>query len=325
MFAQNLESVNVSFTKFEYFQPLFQVRFSSVLSNDMNVNSWVIDPQVPELCSFFLCVLFFSLSFRLGSFYLSVFWVTAFFCLHHSAGFCVLVIVFFSSEISFWLFFISLLSTPPPFFFKPRHNSSKEESSSYSPNLLLTSRWWGCWDAWLYLGERRCLIYPWSLLALVGMWPQFFFPVVWLSGRESTCHAGDTGDTGLISGSGRSPGRGHAHSLQYFGQENSMGRGAWWATIHRVSKSRIWLKQPSEAKHEHMFVWSKVIALFFLLSRLTLLLLWLERASFSWSFCSFLDVSGFAKSLAPTLDYMRQKENSGDLTRHHSLDPEIPS
>ena len=116
MFAQNLESVNVSFTKFEYFQPLFQVRFSSVLSNDMNVNSWVIDPQVPELCSFFLCVLFFSLSFRLGSFYLSVFWVTAFFCLHHSAGFCVLVIVFFSSEISFWLFFISLLSTPPPIF-----------------------------------------------------------------------------------------------------------------------------------------------------------------------------------------------------------------
>ena len=80
------------------------------------INSWVIDPQVPELCSFFLCVLVFSLSFRLGSFYLSVFWVTAFFCLHHSAGFCVLVIVFFSSEISFWLFFISLLSTPPPFF-----------------------------------------------------------------------------------------------------------------------------------------------------------------------------------------------------------------
>ena len=36
MFAQNLESVNISFTKFEYFQALFQVRFSSVLSNDMN-------------------------------------------------------------------------------------------------------------------------------------------------------------------------------------------------------------------------------------------------------------------------------------------------
>ena len=67
-----------------------------------------------------------------------------------------------------------------------------------------------------------------------------FFPVVlWLSGKESTCHAGDTGYTRLIPGSGRSPGRGHAHSLQYFGQENSMGRGAWWATINRVSKSRI--------------------------------------------------------------------------------------
>ena len=33
-----------------------------------------------------------------------------------------------------------------------------------------------------------------------------FFPVVlWLSGKESTCHAGDTGDTRLIPGSGRSP------------------------------------------------------------------------------------------------------------------------
>ena len=39
MFAQNLESVNVSFTKFGYFQPLFQVLFSLVLSYDTNVNS----------------------------------------------------------------------------------------------------------------------------------------------------------------------------------------------------------------------------------------------------------------------------------------------
>ena len=31
----------------------------------------------------------------------------------------------------------------------------------------------------------------------------------WLSGKESTCKAGDAGDMGLIPGSGRSPGKGN--------------------------------------------------------------------------------------------------------------------
>ena len=54
-------------------------------------------------------------------------------------------------------------------------------------------------------------------------------------------------------------------------------------------------------------------------------LLCLGTASFSWSLCSLPDVSGFANSLPPPLDYMRQKENSGHLTRRHSLNPGIPS
>ena len=33
----------------------------------------------------------------------------------------------------------------------------------------------------------------------------------WLSGKESTCNAGATGDAGSIPGSGRSPGRGHSN------------------------------------------------------------------------------------------------------------------
>ena len=170
-------------------------------------------------------------------------------------------------------------------------------------DYLLTPPWWGCWDAWFYLGGRRCLVYPWSLLAWVVMWPQVFFPVVlWLSGKESTCHAGDTGDTRLMPESGRSPGRRHANSLPYFGQENSMDRGAWWATVHRITKSWIWLKQLSTAKHEYTFVWSQVVVFFFFYFLGWLFLLfWLEIARFSWSFCSLLDVSGFANSLAPIL------------------------
>ena len=55
--------------------------------------------------------------------------------------------------------------------------------------------------------------------------------------------AGDARDAGLIPGSGRSPGGGHGNPLQYSCLENPMDRGAWWATVHRVVKSRTRLKQ----------------------------------------------------------------------------------
>ena len=50
--------------------------------------------------------------------------------------------------------------------------------------------------------------------------------------------AGDTGNIGLIPGSGRSPGGGHGSPLQYSCLENPVDRGAWWATVHGVSQSR---------------------------------------------------------------------------------------
>ena len=50
--------------------------------------------------------------------------------------------------------------------------------------------------------------------------------------------AGDTRDVGLIPESGRSPGVGNGNSLQYSCLENSVDRGAWRATAHRVSKSQ---------------------------------------------------------------------------------------
>ena len=42
---------------------------------------------------------------------------------------------------------------------------------------------------------------------------------------------------GSIPGSGRYPGVEHDNALQYSGLENSMDRGAWWATIYGVMKS----------------------------------------------------------------------------------------
>ena len=55
-----------------------------------------------------------------------------------------------------------------------------------------------------------------------------------LSGKESTCQAGDSGS---IPGSGRSPGEGNGSPLQYSCLRNPMDRGAWRATVHRISKS----------------------------------------------------------------------------------------
>ena len=46
------------------------------------------------------------------------------------------------------------------------------------------------------------------------------------------------GDSGSILGLGRSPGVGNDNSLQYSCLENSMGRGAWRAPIHGVTKSQ---------------------------------------------------------------------------------------
>ena len=47
----------------------------------------------------------------------------------------------------------------------------------------------------------------------------------------------NTGDVGLINGSGRSPGEGNGNPLQYSCLKNPRERGAWWATIHGVSKN----------------------------------------------------------------------------------------
>ena len=53
-------------------------------------------------------------------------------------------------------------------------------------------------------------------------------------GKESAFSAGDPG---LIPGLGRSPGEGNSNPGQYSCLENSMDRGFWQATVHRIAKS----------------------------------------------------------------------------------------
>ena len=59
-----------------------------------------------------------------------------------------------------------------------------------------------------------------------------------LDGKASTCNAGDPGS---IPGLGRYPGEGNGNPLQYSCPENSMDGGAWWATVHGVTKSQTQL------------------------------------------------------------------------------------
>ena len=54
--------------------------------------------------------------------------------------------------------------------------------------------------------------------------------------KEPACNAGDPGS---VPGLGRFPGEGNGNLLQYSCLENSMDRGAWWATVHEVTKSQI--------------------------------------------------------------------------------------
>ena len=53
--------------------------------------------------------------------------------------------------------------------------------------------------------------------------------------KASACNAGDVGS---IPGLGRSPGKENGNPLQYSCLENPVDRGAWWATVHGVTKGR---------------------------------------------------------------------------------------
>ena len=64
--------------------------------------------------------------------------------------------------------------------------------------------------------------------------------------KESACNAGDQGS---IPELGRSPGEKNSYPLQYACLENSIDRGAWWATVHGVTNSQTGLSD----KHNFLF------------------------------------------------------------------------
>ena len=55
-------------------------------------------------------------------------------------------------------------------------------------------------------------------------------------GSVSKASAWNAGDPSLIPGLERSPGEGNGNTIWYSWLENPLGRGAWWATVHGVTR-----------------------------------------------------------------------------------------
>ena len=67
--------------------------------------------------------------------------------------------------------------------------------------------------------------------------------------KNLPANAGDTGDLGSVPGLRRSSGGGDGNPFQYCCLGNPMDRGAWQATVHRVTKSQIQL-----SVHAHLML-----------------------------------------------------------------------
>ena len=88
----------------------------------------------------------------------------------------------------------------------------------------------------------------------VNKWPSQLALMI----KKPPANAGDVRDVGLIPGSRRSPGGGHGNPLQYSCLDNPMGGGAYWATVHRITKSQTRLKQLSTHASNKYFGLSKM-------------------------------------------------------------------
>ena len=84
--------------------------------------------------------------------------------------------------------------------------------------------------------------YSFSVICLSAKY--FKYICIWyvvLVVNNLPANTGDTRDTGLIPGLGRSPRGRNGNPLQYPCLGNSMDWGAWWGTVHGVTNNHIWL------------------------------------------------------------------------------------
>ena len=73
--------------------------------------------------------------------------------------------------------------------------------------------------------------------------------------KNLPANTGDARDVGLIHGSESSPGGGNGNPLRYSCLVNAMDRGAWWTTVHGVTKSWTQLSDWTMAPHSSTLAW----------------------------------------------------------------------
>ena len=98
-------------------------------------------------------------------------------------------------------------------------------------------------SSWSYSFIQAIWLAPLLAWSLQLLWlGENFYPLFFLlgfcsggwDGKESACSAGNPVST---PESRRSPGEGNGNPLQYFCLDNPINRGAWWATVHGITKS----------------------------------------------------------------------------------------
>ena len=92
----------------------------------------------------------------------------------------------------------------------------------------------------MFQHQRKDIFLPWvfkSEASIQVNMKKYDGPQVVVVIKSPPASVGDVTDSGSVPGSGRSPGGGHGSPLQYSCLENPMDRGAWWATVHGVTKS----------------------------------------------------------------------------------------
>ena len=124
---------------------------------------------------------------------------------------------------------------------------------------------WGC------IAFSDTLLYPYlkvllfvlssslSVPALIWNCPNYHSSVINLSfsgGSVAKNLPANAGDSGLIPGSGRSPGEGNGNPLQYSWLGNPMDGGAWKAIVHGVEKSQIPLSDWTTTINLDIWQWS---------------------------------------------------------------------
>ena len=127
-------------------------------------------------------------------------------------------------------------------------DTTEQFSLSLSRNISLVYR------------RRICFCSSWSIQNRLVLF-EVCIPR-WCSDEEAACNAGDTG---LIPGSGRSPGEGNGNPLQYSCLGNPMDREAWWVIVHgvaeeldTVTKEQTTFKvQPSRDMKRACWIWGR--------------------------------------------------------------------